>query len=206
MTNTYHFFHEEDGGPKKVGPPIFIGWKNAKVFVKFLQTFYDVTLKLIAILSVTSNIYYHEICEIQSQLIEMWSSGDTLLSKMAIGMQKKFDKYWGTINGFNQFLYISAVLDPKYKIRYLKYCFGCLYDVDTTTSLSNKVIKILTDLYAFYCMGKGKPIMNSGSGSLLSSFVKHLEEKSHIDKRNDLDLYSADDNIDPLTSNFDILA
>ncbi|KAL5575147.1 hypothetical protein UlMin_016846 [Ulmus minor] len=68
------FFHEEDGGSKKVGPPTSIDWENAKVFVKFLQTFYDVTLKFSATLIVTSNIYYHEICEIQSQLTEMWSS------------------------------------------------------------------------------------------------------------------------------------
>ncbi|KAL5568749.1 hypothetical protein UlMin_025324 [Ulmus minor] len=115
------FFHEEDG------PPTSIDWENAKVFVKFLHNFYNATLKCSATLSVTSNIYYHNICEIQSQLTEMWSSGDILLSKMV-------------------------------------YCFACLYDVDTTASLSNKVIKTLTDLYAFYCMGKGKPTMNLGSG------------------------------------------
>ena len=83
------FFHEEDGGPKKVGPPTPIDWENAKVFVKLLHTFYDVTLKFSATLSVTSNIYYHQICEIQSQLTEMWSSGDMLLSKMTLGKQKK---------------------------------------------------------------------------------------------------------------------
>ncbi|KAL5568736.1 hypothetical protein UlMin_025311 [Ulmus minor] len=60
------FFHEEDGGQKKVGSPTSIDWENAKVFVKFLHTFYNVTLKFSAILSVTSNIYYHKICEIQS--------------------------------------------------------------------------------------------------------------------------------------------
>ncbi|KAL5583640.1 hypothetical protein UlMin_016082 [Ulmus minor] len=199
------FFHEEDGGPKKVGRPLLL-----------------IGRMLSATLSVTSNIYYHRICEIQSLLTELWSSGDMLLSKMVVGMQKKFDKYWGTVNGVNQLLFISTVLDSRYKMGYLKYCFGCLYDVDTTASLSSKVIKTLTDLYAFYCIGKGKPTMNSGSGSVientqqnqpsfppnikfLSSFVKYLEEKSYIDKRNDLDQYLADDNIDPLTSNFDIL-
>ncbi|KAL5542925.1 hypothetical protein UlMin_010635 [Ulmus minor] len=89
------FFHEEDGGPKKVGPPTSIDWENAKVFVKFLQTFYDVTLKFSVTLSVTSNIYYHEICEIQSQLLRCGLVGICCCLKWLLGCKKKIDNYWG---------------------------------------------------------------------------------------------------------------
>ncbi|KAL5546241.1 hypothetical protein UlMin_005928 [Ulmus minor] len=38
-------FQEDEGGKKKVGPPSTHDWNNARIFVNFLQSFYDVTLK-----------------------------------------------------------------------------------------------------------------------------------------------------------------
>ena len=39
-------FLEEDGGKRKVlGPPMMDDWDNAKVFIQFLRTFFEVTLK-----------------------------------------------------------------------------------------------------------------------------------------------------------------
>lgn len=58
---------------KRVGPPYGDDWDNARIFVQLLHTFYEVTLKFSAILRVTSSTYYHEICEIKSQLTKLVS-------------------------------------------------------------------------------------------------------------------------------------
>ena len=42
--NYLGYFVEDEHGRKKVGPPLFIDLENARVFVKFLEIFYDVAL------------------------------------------------------------------------------------------------------------------------------------------------------------------
>lgn len=39
-----YFEEKEKDGIKRDGLPTYLDWENAKVFVKFLQTFHDVTL------------------------------------------------------------------------------------------------------------------------------------------------------------------
>ena len=77
-----------------------------KVFVKFLKTFYEITLKVSALLHVTSNTFFHHLCSVLQQLNELSGSEDPLLSTMARNMKKKFDKYWGNADNINCLLFI----------------------------------------------------------------------------------------------------
>ncbi|XP_024032219.1 zinc finger BED domain-containing protein RICESLEEPER 2-like [Morus notabilis] len=147
------YFLEEDGGKRKVGPPMEEDWANAKVFVQFLKTFYEVTLKFSASQHVTSNTFFHEICSIQRQLSELCESRDCLLSTMAFGMRRKFEKYWGNGENINYILFIAVVLDPRYKRDYLRYYFSMVYDATTASKLCKKVDDTLSSLMSFY--GKG---------------------------------------------------
>ncbi|XP_024021000.1 zinc finger BED domain-containing protein RICESLEEPER 2-like [Morus notabilis] len=52
------YFREDEGEKRKIGPPLDDDWENVKVFVKFLKT-----LKFSPTLNVTSNSYFHELCE-----------------------------------------------------------------------------------------------------------------------------------------------
>ncbi|KAK9901918.1 hypothetical protein M0R45_001852 [Rubus argutus] len=45
---------------KKLGPPTSADWENARVFIKFLNIFYDATLKFSGSLVVTSTFHFHE--------------------------------------------------------------------------------------------------------------------------------------------------
>ncbi|KAL5836710.1 hypothetical protein ACOSQ3_013879 [Xanthoceras sorbifolium] len=45
-----NYFKEIENGQNQIRPPHSEHWENAKVFVQFLQTFYNVTLLLIGIL------------------------------------------------------------------------------------------------------------------------------------------------------------
>lgn len=117
------YFREDDCGKRRGGPPSFLDWENASVFVRFLKSFYDVTLKFSSSLYVSSNVYLHEVSSIQTQLDEWSLSGDSLLGEMATKMKKKFDKYWGMMDNVNQFLLIANVVDPRYKLDYVECCF-----------------------------------------------------------------------------------
>ena len=110
------YFQEDDGGRLRGGPPSSIDWSNASIFVMFLRSFYNVTLKFSTSLNVSSHVYLHEMCTLQAQLNEWSISGDYLLGDMITKMLKKFDKYWGKLKNINQMLLIAIVLDPRYKL------------------------------------------------------------------------------------------
>ena len=50
-------------------------------------------------------------------------------------------------------MFIAFVLYPRYKVEYLKYLFGLVYDAATTTKLSKKVDDTLQCLLNFYSKG-----------------------------------------------------
>ncbi|KAK1394229.1 zinc finger BED domain-containing protein RICESLEEPER 2-like [Heracleum sosnowskyi] len=137
------YFMEKENGKKRMGPPIANDWHAASIFVKFLATFYEVTLKFSSTLHVTSNNFYHEICEVHTLLTDLAASRDPLLSSMAGSMKEKYDKYWGDVEDINPLLFLAVVLDPRYKMGYLKYCFESVYDAESVARIVTKVESLL---------------------------------------------------------------
>ena len=85
-------YFKEDGRPSNSDD-----WENANVFVLFLKSFYDITLKFSGSMYITSNLYFHELCSIHSDLTSLIESGDDIvLFKMATSIKKKWQ-----ILGFN---------------------------------------------------------------------------------------------------------
>ena len=123
------YFNESDSGRKKEGPPNMVHWDKAKKFVRFLKTFYDVTLKFSATLSVTSNMYFNEICKILSLLNSMSGLGDLELATMATNMKRKFNKYWSSVDQVNKLLIVSVVLDPLQKLDFVQFCFAAFMNL-----------------------------------------------------------------------------
>ena len=54
----------------------------------------------------------------------------------ACKMKENFAKYWENFSIVNYLLHIAIVLDPRYKMKYVKICFEQVYEV------SEAVIKI----------------------------------------------------------------
>lgn len=52
-------------------------------------------------------------------------------------------------------LFLSVVLDPRYKMKYLKFLFECLYDSQTVAKITVKVEQILNELFEVYNVGYG---------------------------------------------------
>jgi len=144
------YFEEKENDKKRIGPPSSSDWECASIFVKFLSTFYEVTLKFSGTLHTTSNNFFHELCEIDSQLNYLARNSDSLLHKMATKMKSKYDKYWGNPDHINPMLFLAIVLDPRYKSKYLRFCFESLYDTQTVAKLVVKVEQILHRLYNHY--------------------------------------------------------
>ncbi|KAL5737810.1 hypothetical protein ACOSP7_030571 [Xanthoceras sorbifolium] len=120
------------------------------MFVKFLHVFYDITLKFSSSLSVTSNLFFHELCSIETELTSFAKSNDSVLSEMSSSMKSKFDKYWGKIEDVNKLLIIALVLDPRYKLEYVKFCFDDMFDDKKTKELTCDIRELLIQLYECY--------------------------------------------------------
>ena len=58
------------------------------------------------------------------------------------------------MENINCLLFIAIVINPRFKLQYVKYCFRCAYDVETAPKLILKVEQILQHLFAFYHGGE----------------------------------------------------
>ncbi|KAL9411122.1 hypothetical protein AB3S75_044833 [Citrus x aurantiifolia] len=87
-------------------------------------------MKFSASLTVTSNLYFHRVSTMQSLLTAKCQDSDSMLSAMTKKMKTKFDKYWGSVENMNKLLIIAVVLDPRYKLDYVSFCFESLYDTN----------------------------------------------------------------------------
>ncbi|KAI4324016.1 hypothetical protein L6164_023584 [Bauhinia variegata] len=131
--------------------PSSLDWDNARAFVQFLKLFYQVTLALSGSLHVTANCAFDEIQTINELLVK-WSENevDCVLGTMACNMRNKFDKYWGKIENISPLIYISIVLDPRYKLEYVNFICDANYEIGTATLLKKKIVNTLWQLYNFY--------------------------------------------------------
>jgi hypothetical protein len=82
-------------GKKGLGLSNCDDWAHIKVFLKFLEIFYEAKMRLSGSLYVTYNMYIEEVSAIQLHLQEYCDSGDYILSSMAEKMMSKYKKYWG---------------------------------------------------------------------------------------------------------------
>lgn len=63
---------------------------------------------------------------IQTKIEQLIKKDDKLLSTMAQNMKEKFEKYWGNGGKINLLVYVAVLLDPRKKLRSLKFCFAQL--------------------------------------------------------------------------------
>ncbi|KAH9771789.1 BED-type domain-containing protein [Citrus sinensis] len=218
------FFNEKKA--EQIMPPTAEDWKNAEIFIEFLKFFNDVTVDFSASLSVTSNLYFHHLCTIQTQLHSYIENKDVLLSKMAEKMKIKCDKYWDSVDTINQLLIIAVVLDPRYKLNYVLFCFEQLHNPEKAEEITSNIKKLLLKLYKTYCPMES----TSGDGSQSSNDVwaidaglkrkngkdyafintktqyKQLKvQKDSIDLKNEVERYLFEPSEDEIDDRFDVL-
>jgi hypothetical protein len=214
------YFLEVDskGNKKKIGPPNLDDWENARTLLKFLKIFYIVPLKFSGSLYVTSNSFFNELIYMHTNLLQLCKSRDNLLNGMSMNMMSKFEKYWGCEANQNFLLYVTNVLDPRLKLKYVKFCFGELYDYDKVQLLTKKVEDNLVSLYEFYLKAdevvddnRHKQDVNDAINDMevdvntLARFKRHLQEKDSVENSNEVERYLVDGCEDPNDDKLDIL-
>ncbi|XP_049363284.1 zinc finger BED domain-containing protein RICESLEEPER 2-like [Solanum verrucosum] len=194
----------------KIEHPSSEDWRDVNVFLKFLEIFYQTTLKFSSTLHVTSNTFFHELFNLQSIIVNYSKCDDFLLTGMAKKMKGKFDKYWGDFDVMNMLLLLVAVvLDPRFKMKYVKFIFKNYYNFVERCSKSIKVTDTLTSLYNHYkksivgtsceTIGDQTDAVSEVSAMYTSDvwqsqWDKFLEkENNNIDNKPDLDKYLEDD-------------
>jgi hypothetical protein len=143
-------FLESVNGRRIEGPPKDSDWENAKIFVKFLKTFYELTLRLSGTSYATSNLILQEICEVKQELNSLIEDPDNLMCQVATSMAAKYAKYWGNIDKVNQVLFLGTILDPRYKLGVVHHCLHFMYEPSVAEKMERDVLECLKKLYTEY--------------------------------------------------------
>ncbi|KAJ6962265.1 zinc finger BED domain-containing protein RICESLEEPER 2-like [Populus alba x Populus x berolinensis] len=185
-----YFEVNSKGKQKTLGPPALEDWEKARFFVKFLKLFYTITLKFSGSLYVTSNSFFHELISMHTSISQLCRSEDVYVSKMTKNMMVKYKKYWGDQDTQNFLLYVAVVLDPHFKLKYMRFCFGRLYDIEEADNFTIKVKDTLLRLFEHY-------INVDENDEVVHSVVTSINENVNVDL-----MAVNDDMLDDLASEF----
>ena len=122
----------------------------------------------------TANLYLMNVWSIESLILSYCNIEDESISNMAKGMKAKFDKYW---ENYSMILSMAAILDPRLKLQYVKFCFVQL-DGRSAEYKTEKVKESLFKLFEEYSQVDISPLgctrVGSGNASLAVSFILNL--------------------------------
>ncbi|KAF3628118.1 hypothetical protein FXO37_29536 [Capsicum annuum] len=212
----------EDG--TKAGAFVSGDWENVRTMVKFLKTFYDLTLKVSASKYVTTNVHFVEIAELDLILKDMIENEDSNLKKMTSNLRKKFRKYWGTPEKMNKMIFISSVLDLCNKLEYVSFAIVDMFEKEIGDKLFDSVESYIKALFEHYVKksknsSSSSSSFYSGNSSCISGygnfqrreimrtkqqFEKHKEISGGSSNKSELRKYLAEE-IEPDSEQFDIL-
>ncbi|KAG4113026.1 hypothetical protein ERO13_D13G196433v2 [Gossypium hirsutum] len=99
-------------------------WRNVAILCKFLKVFYDVTCVFSGSNYPTANLYFRGVWKVHKVLLDTVKGPYSFLTPMVKQMQEKFNKYWAE---YSLILSCAAILDPRYKLNYVQYCFTTIY-------------------------------------------------------------------------------
>jgi len=159
----------------------------------------------------------------RAKLSEFAGGEDLDISSMAYLMKLKFEKYWKTEGNMNYLLFIAVILDPRYKLKYLRYCLELLYGSDGGKRFAEKIESALNELFGSYVKTVGaSSSINRGSNQapihinvneeyeenpwdmLAAQFEQHMEEIENESSQSELSRYLVDKR-EKITKEFDIL-
>ncbi|XP_075665514.1 zinc finger BED domain-containing protein RICESLEEPER 1-like [Castanea sativa] len=206
-----------------------VEWEKIRIFSKFLKIFYDATMRFSGANYVTSNSFFLELMSIHDTIDLEYEKDSYLLRKMAENMKTKFEKYWENFDNMNHLLYVRLVLDPRYKMRYLEYYFGTLYENQKAVDMAERVKAVLVDLYNTYSQNqvgsssasaaaqaqgqKPSGSMEGDNSSVVDAkamrmmgFKKRLSNFDSSNTKSEVDNYLLESCEDVFDDNFDILA
>jgi hypothetical protein len=176
----FEYFQLEDRNYKHC--PSDEEWDRGERICQFLEPFYDITNLISGSSYPTSNLYFMQVWKVQCILEKNQNSDDDVIKDMSKLMKEKFDKYW---KDYSEILAFGAILDPRLKEIFLKYCYTKL-DASTSEAKLKKVMdkfKVLYEEYVSYFANESVSLSQSSyESSTLSkpSGVGNKTKKSKI--------------------------
>ena len=119
-------------------------WDLFVAIEPILASLANVTTALSASSYPTANLFYPHIVDVKIALRAAMFSNNLNLKKMGTAMMEKFNKYWEEKNNV---MVVATILDPRYKMRYIEWCFGRIFDVDQSGFEIQEVRAELEKLY-----------------------------------------------------------
>ena len=98
-------------------------WERGQKMCDFLRPFFQITELISGSSYPIANLYFMQVWKIECLLLQNLRNEDELIRTMAIEMKTKFDKYW---SDYSIVLSFGCILDPRFKIKLLKYCYSKL--------------------------------------------------------------------------------
>ncbi|XAR48364.1 hypothetical protein NMG60_11031174 [Bertholletia excelsa] len=195
--------------------PSEVEWSRASAIASYLKLFVEVLNPFTRTKNPTANIYFHEICEVHLQLIEWCQNSDAYVSSLALKMKSKFDEYWKKCS---LALAISAILDPRFKMKLVEYYYPQIYGTSAPDCI-DIVSNCMKALYNGHAIGS--PLDSHGQGlacqvgsnlgvgnesrDRLTGFDRFLHETSQSQNmKSDLDKY-LEEPLFPRNMDFNIL-
>ncbi|XP_074326841.1 zinc finger BED domain-containing protein RICESLEEPER 3-like [Apium graveolens] len=153
----------------------------------------------------TSNIFLPEIWKIKELLLSTCVDDSEFMRNMAMKMKVNFDKYWSECN---LLMAIASVLDLRYKMYLIHFCFPKIYLIDAEAKRNaDFVVKTLHELYTHYAANhcKGQSSGSLPATSCVASAVQltgGLNMTKSIAEFNSWD--QGIDHVSPLKSDIDV--
>ncbi|XP_074290537.1 zinc finger BED domain-containing protein RICESLEEPER 2-like [Silene latifolia] len=161
---------------KKVGGNITSEeWKQVSHILPFLKIFYDATLKMSASLYVTSNSYVEVIFGVGEVLSQHLLHQDAGVRKMAAQMKVKYDKYWGKIENLNLLLFVSLILDPRWKMSCVEWMVKKAFGNEKGGLLALNIKYFFQTFFEFYASS----IPQTSSSACSSSTTTHISPQAN---------------------------
>ncbi|XP_017635556.1 zinc finger BED domain-containing protein RICESLEEPER 2-like [Gossypium arboreum] len=164
---------------RRKGWPSMDDWTNVRDLRDFLEHFYEVTLRISDTSYVTSNNFFDELSEIDILLRDAQLNSNVDFNVMAIKMKEKCDKYWGDIDKMNLLMFVSCVLDPRQKLKYLEFALSEMSSSEKASEMMQKLKESLYELFDEY-----NPSLHSTcSQSSVSTHVSLGEPQQKMKRR-----------------------
>jgi hypothetical protein len=203
-------------------------WEKVENVNQVLAVFNDVTNIVSGSDYPTSNLFLPEVWRMKEIVDVKAGDRNEYMRLMAGRMSDKFDKYWGDTN---MLMALAVVLDPRYKMKLINFCFPIIYPLDVEGNGIKGVLRVLQELYEVYVAAHNSSILQQQAAAEVSSstsvasvtegisggdrsrFRQHCRSSDIIRPlKTDLDIYLEEDvfiseteNGDDSDANFDAL-
>ncbi|KAG6661883.1 hypothetical protein CIPAW_03G205900 [Carya illinoinensis] len=122
-------------------------WGQVENVCQLLAIFNEVTNIVSGSDYPTANLFLSEVWRMKDILGKKSRDENEYMKSMVRKMSAKFDKYWGECN---LLMSIAAVLDPRFKMVLIQFCFPLIYHMPNAAKNIDHVSQVLHELYDEY--------------------------------------------------------